>query len=374
MKNNKSDIAYLLLEDGLFFEGKAIGKRGSTMGELCFNTSMTGYQEVFTDPSYYGQILIETHTHVGNYGVHVKEYESSSAKIAGLVVRNFSHLYSRNSAVESLDSFLAHNNIVGIADIDTRKLVTHIRNKGAMNAIISSTLTTKKALQKELNKCPSMEGLELSSKVSTVQPYFHGNPRAKYRVSILDLGTKQNILRCLSQRDCYLKVFPAKTSYEELCSFEPHGIFVSNGPGDPAAMDYAVDTIKRTLDDDKPFFGICLGHQLLARACGVPTFKMHHGHRGANHPVKNLMMGQSMITSQNHGFGVSKDSIENTPDVVVTHVNLNDQSIEGIRVRNRKAFSVQFHPEASPGPHDNYYLFDEFVELMEADLVEVKQI
>jgi len=374
MKQKMYEPAYLLLEDGLFFEGKAIGKRGTTTGELCFNTSMTGYQEVFTDPSYYGQILIETHVHVGNYGVHTREYESSSAKIAGLVVRNFSNIYSRHEAVESLDSFLTHNNIVGITDIDTRRLVTHIRHKGAMNGIISSDISTKKQLEKELKKCPSMDGLELSSKVSTIQPYFHGNPNAKYRISVLDLGIKNNILKCLAKRDCYLKVFPAKTSFEELSSFNPHGYFISNGPGDPAAMNYAVKTVKKILEADRPFFGICLGHQILALACGVPTFKMHHGHRGANHPVKNLLLGKSMISSQNHGFGVQKEAIDNSPDVVVTHVNLNDQSIEGIRIRNKKAFSVQFHPEASPGPHDNHYLFDEFIELIEMDLEEQKQI
>ena len=371
MKYKKHEPAYLLLEDGLFFEGQAIGKRGTTTGELCFNTSMTGYQEVFTDPSYYGQILIETHPHIGNYGVHRQEYESASAKISGLVVKNFSTLYSRNQAIESLDSFLMHNNVVGISQIDTRRLVTHIRNKGAMNAIISSEVSDLKQLKKLLKACPSMDGLELASKVSTVQPYFHGNPNAPFRVSVLDLGIKTNILDCLAGRGCYMKVFPAKSSFEALSSFDPHGYFISNGPGDPSAMPYAVDSVKAILEEDKPLFGICLGHQLLALACGVPTFKMHHGHRGANHPVKNLLLGTSSITSQNHGFGVSETAIQESPDVVVTHVNLNDQSIEGIRIRNKKAFSVQFHPEASPGPHDSYYLFDEFLDIMKGDQVPV---
>ncbi|MEO0473438.1 MAG: glutamine-hydrolyzing carbamoyl-phosphate synthase small subunit, partial [Bacteroidota bacterium] len=353
------------------FEGASIGKKGTTTGELCFNTSMTGYQEVFTDPSYYGQVLIETNAHIGNYGVHETEYESNSAKIAGLVVRNFSNLYSRNEAVESLDSFLKHNNIVGISDVDTRMLVSHIRNKGAMNAIISTELETVKKLKAELKKCPSMDGLELSSKVSTVQPYFHGNPNASFRVAVLDVGVKKNILDCLAMRGCYLKVFPAETPYDELASFEPHGFFISNGPGDPAAMPYAVKTIKKILTEDHPLFGICLGHQVLALACGVKTYKMHNGHRGANHPVKNLLTGKCEITSQNHGFCVNRDELENSPQVVITHVNLNDNTVEGIRIRNKKAFSVQFHPEASPGPHDSHYLFDEFIKLMQSESVAV---
>ncbi|MEO1450332.1 MAG: glutamine-hydrolyzing carbamoyl-phosphate synthase small subunit, partial [Bacteroidota bacterium] len=363
----QKQTAYLLLEDGLFFEGEAIGKIGTTTGELCFNTSMTGYQEVFTDPSYYGQILIETHTHVGNYGVHGRENESHSAKISGLIVRNFARMFSRQTAEQSLDSFLKHNNVVGIGNIDTRYLVNHIRSKGAMNAVISSEVKTKKELTKLLKACPPMKGLELSSKVSTVQPYFHGNPNAPYRVAVLDLGVKRNILDCLARRGCYMKVFPAEASFEDLQSFDPHGYFISNGPGDPAAMPYAVKTVKQILEADHPLFGICLGHQVLALACGVRTYKMHHGHRGANHPVKNLLTGRCEITSQNHGFGVDRGEIMASPNVVVTHVNLNDDTIEGLRVRNKKAFSVQFHPEASPGPHDSHYLFDEFLALMGAE-------
>ncbi|MEM7657740.1 MAG: glutamine-hydrolyzing carbamoyl-phosphate synthase small subunit [Bacteroidota bacterium] len=364
MKYFRKEPAYLLLEDGLFFEGVSIGQKGTTTGELCFNTSMTGYQEVFTDPSYYGQILIETHTHIGNYGVHRQEYESMSAKISGLIVRNFSRIFSRSEAEESLHSFLTHNNIVGISSVDTRYLVTHIRDKGAMNCIISSEVGDKKELKKLLKQCPPMEGLELSSKVSTIQPYFHGNPRARFRVAVLDVGVKTNILDHLAARDCYLKVFPAEASYEEISSFHPHGYFISNGPGDPAAMPYAVNTVKKILEEDKPLFGICLGHQVLSLAAGVTTYKMHNGHRGANHPVKNLMTGKCEITSQNHGFGVKRDEIEASPEVVITHVNLNDDTIEGIRIRNKKAFSVQFHPEASPGPHDSHYLFDQFIQLM----------
>ncbi|MFN0202617.1 MAG: glutamine-hydrolyzing carbamoyl-phosphate synthase small subunit [Bacteroidia bacterium] len=364
MKYIQRQTAYLLLEDGMLLQGVSIGKKGTTVGELCFNTSMTGYQEIFTDPSYFGQILIETHTHIGNYGIHQTEYESQSAKIAGLIVRNFSKLFSRHDGVESTDSFLNHNNIIGISDIDTRMLVTHIRTKGAMNAVISSELSDLKDLQAALKKCPQMDGLELASKVSTPLPYFHGNPMASYKVAALDFGIKRNILNQLAMRDCYVKVFPANTSYEELASFQPDGYFLSNGPGDPAPMTYAVETVKRILAEDHPVFGICLGHQILARACDVSTYKMFTGHRGANHPVKNLLSGKSEITSQNHGFCVSDADLEKNPNVVVTHINLNDHTIEGIRIRNKKAFSVQYHPEASPGPHDSHYLFDEFVELM----------
>lgn len=369
LKYIQQDPACLLLEDGLFFKGYAIGKRGTTTGELCFNTSMTGYQEVFTDPSYFGQVLIETHTHVGNYGVHESEYESGGAMIAGLIVRNFARAYSRSSAIESLDSFLRHNSIVGISNVDTRKLVTHIRDHGAMNAIISSEITDKKELKRLLKKCPPMDGLELASQVSAVRPYFHGNPNARFRISVLDVGIKRNILDMLAARDCYLKVYPAKASYEDMASFEPHGYFISNGPGDPAAMPYAIDTVKQILKNDNPLFGICLGHQIIALACGVKTYKMHNGHRGANHPVKNLLTGKCEITSQNHGFCVSPEEMAKSPDVVVTHVNLNDDSIEGIRVRNRKAFSVQFHPEASPGPHDSHYLFDDFIAMMAEEVL-----
>ncbi|MCL4127849.1 UNVERIFIED_CONTAM: hypothetical protein GTU68_019697, partial [Idotea baltica] len=283
-------------------------------------------------------------------------------------VRNFSQIYSRYDAVESLDSFLKHNSIVGISDVDTRSLVTHIRSKGAMNAIISSELTTKKQLEKALKKCPPMEGLELSSKVSTVQPYFHGDPSAPYRVAVLDVGVKSNILDCLANRGCYLKVYPAQATFEELQSFDPHGYFISNGPGDPSAMPYAVNTVKQILDTDQPLFGICLGHQILALACGVKTYKMHNGHRGANHPVKNLLTGRCEITSQNHGFCVAREELAKSPDVVITHVNLNDDTVEGIRIRNKKAFSVQFHPEASPGPHDSHYLFDEFLQLIQTEM------
>ncbi len=355
--------AYLLLEDGLLVEGTSIGKIGTSGGEICFNTGMTGYQEIYTDPSYYGQIIVNTTAHIGNYGALDAEQESGKTKIAGLVVNDFANQYSRKEAKESLQQYLERNNVVGIADVDTRMLVRYIRNKGAMNALISSALTPDQ-MKAELKKVPSMDGLELSSIVSTKESYFVGDPNAKIKIAALDLGIKTNILRNLAARDCYIKVFPAKTSIEEMKAWNPDGYFISNGPGDPAVMDYAIKTVKEAVNSDTPVFGICLGHQLLALSCGLSTYKMHHGHRGLNHPVKNLITGKGEMTSQNHGFAVSEKEIEKNPNVEVTHMHLNDNTIMGIRLKNKKAFSVQYHPEASPGPHDSNYLFDEFVAMI----------
>ncbi|HFA49681.1 MAG TPA: carbamoyl-phosphate synthase small subunit [Bacteroidetes bacterium] len=357
--------AVLLLEDGTEFHGKSAGKTGTTTGELCFNTGMTGYQEVFTDPSYFGQILVTTNAHIGNYGTRITETESADIKIAGLVCKNFTWQYNRPLANESIQDYFESENLVGISDVDTRAIVRHIRSKGAMNAIISSETTDIGELKKQLAKVPSMEGLELASKVCTDEAYMMGNSDAIYKVAVLDIGVKRNILNCLVERGCYLKVFPAKTPFNEIKKWEPDGYFMSNGPGDPAAMDYATETAKAILKEDLPLFGICLGHQILAQAVGIDTYKMHHGHRGINHPVKNLMSGKCEITSQNHGFGVSPAAIEKNKDKVeITHVNLNDNTIEGIKINGKKAFSVQYHPEASPGPHDARYLFDEFIEMI----------
>jgi carbamoyl-phosphate synthase small subunit len=358
-----SDIAYLLLEDGLLVQGKAIGKRGTTGGEICFNTGMTGYQEIYTDPSYYGQIIVNTTSHIGNYGTVNEEQESASPKIAGIVVNEFSEEYSRKTAKESLQAYLERHGVVGISDVDTRKLVRYIRSKGAMNALISSVLMPEE-MKKEIKKVPSMSGLELSSVVSTKKPYFYGDSSAKYKIAALDLGIKTNILRNLSERDCYVQVFPARTPLAEMEKWNPDGYFISNGPGDPAVMDYAITTVKEALEADKPLFGICLGNQLLGLAAGCSTYKMHHGHRGLNHPVKNLLTGLGEMTSQNHGFAISEKGIEKNENVEVTHLHLNDNTIMGIRLRNRKAFSVQYHPEASPGPHDSQYLFDQFIEMI----------
>lgn len=369
MTNYTKLPAILLLADGTVFYGKAAGKIGTTTGEICFNTGMTGYQEVFTDPSYFGQIMVTTNTHIGNYGIHQDEIESESIKIAGLVCKNYNIVYSRKEASESIQDNFQNENIVGISEVDTRALVRHIRNKGAMNAIISSEITDINELKSKLAAVPAMDGLELSSQVSTTTPYYYGNPEASYKIAALDLGIKKNILRNFDDRDCYIKVFPAKTSFEEMDKWGAQGYFISNGPGDPAAMPYAIDTVKSVLAANKPLFGICLGHQLLAEANGIGTMKMFNGHRGLNHPVKNIIRNQCEVTSQNHGFGVVPEEVRQSDLVEITHINLNDQSIEGIRVKDKKAFSVQYHPESSPGPHDSRYLFDEFIQLIKGELV-----
>lgn len=363
MKLQEKEKAYLLLEDGLLLEGTAIGKKGTRGGEICFNTGMTGYQEIYTDPSYFGQIIVNTTSHIGNYGAVDAEQESDSPKINGLVVNDYAKIYSRQTADESLQDYLEKNGVVGIADIDTRMLVRHIRTKGAMNAIISSELEGD-ALKRELDKVPSMEGLELSSQVATKEEFEMGDKNAAFKVAVLDLGIKTSILKNLVSRGVYCKVFPAKTKFETMKAWNPDGYFISNGPGDPAVMDYAVETVKAILEEDKPLFGICLGHQILARACGVSTYKMHHGHRGLNHPVRNEETGLSEVTSQNHGFVVSGEDIEKSDIVQITHTHLNDSTVAGIKIKGKQAFSVQYHPESSPGPQDSRYLFDQFIDLI----------
>jgi len=357
----KKKKAILLLADGTVFTGSLVGSHGTSGGEICFNTGMTGYQEIYTDPSYTGQIIVNTTPHIGNYGVIDEEQESDPPLIAGIVVNDFSEIYSRLDAKSSLQDFLESHNITGISDIDTRKLVRHIRSSGAMNAIISSEFEDIESLKAELDKVPDMNGLELSSTVSTKNPYFVGDPDASIKIACVDYGIKRNILRCLTDRGIYCQVFPAKTSLKEMEKWNPDAYFLSNGPGDPAVMNYAVETTKEILDLGKPLFGICLGHQILARACGVGTYKMHHGHRGLNHPIKNVLTGKSEITSQNHGFVVNKDDIDNNKELEITHYHLNDGTVAGIKLINKPAFSVQYHPESSPGPHDSRYLFDQFI-------------
>lgn len=357
--------AILLLEDGTWFEGKAAGLAGTATGEICFNTGMTGYQEIFTDPSYAGQILVTTHVHIGNYGIKNNEVESDRIQISALVCKTFIDEYSRALGDKSIQSYFEEQGKLCIYGIDTRAIVRHIRNKGAMNAIISSEVTDLEELRKLLAAVPSMEGLELSSRVTTSQPYLVGEGDARWRVSAIDYGIKTNILRCLTSRGCQVKVFPATATYEEIMSFKPHGVFLSNGPGDPAAMGYTHGVIKEVVRTGMPLFGICLGHQLLALSQGISTYKMHHGHRGINHPVLNTITGRAEITSQNHGFGVSPESIAKFKEVIdITHINLNDQTIEGLKIKGKPAFSVQYHPESSPGPHDSRYLFDEFIQHM----------
>jgi len=362
MKYQAKQKAILLLEDGAIFYGSAAGLRGTATGEVCFNTGMTGYQEIFTDPSYTGQLMLTTNSHIGNYGVHDDEVESGSVKISGLICKDFNDHNSRPSSSMSLQEYYEKEGLVAICDVDTRALVRHVRDKGAMNAIISSENTDIDYLKAELAKVPSMEGLELSSTVSTKEPYTFGNENASYRVAVLDLGVKTNILRCLSERDCLLKFSLMHTSLEEMLSWNPDGFFLSNGPGDPSAMPNVIAEVTKILDAGLPIFGICLGHQMIGLSSGLKTYKMHNGHRGINHPVFNLETGLGEITSQNHGFAIDMESLEGHDNIILTHKNLNDNTVEGIRLKDRNCFSVQFHPESSPGPHDSRYLFDQFVD------------
>ncbi len=361
LKYNAKQKALLILQDGKVFEGKAAGKIGTSTGEICFNTGMTGYQEIFTDPSYYGQIVVMANSHIGNYGIEESEVESDSVKIAGMICKKFNTGFSRVRAQKSLQTYFEENNIVSISDVDTRAIVRYIRDKGAMNCIISSENTNVDELKKLLAQVPSMEGLELSSKVATKTAYNFGTETSKFKVAVVDFGVKKNILRSLAERDCYLKVFPMTGSVKDILAFNPNGIMLSNGPGDPGVMLNEINLVKELVNTNIPLFGICLGHQLLAQSQGVSTYKMHTGHRGINHPVKNLISGKSEITSQNHGFTVNAEEIKNNPNIEITHINLNDNTIEGIRIKDKKVFSVQYHPEASPGPLDARYLFDEFV-------------
>ena len=371
MKYQSRKKALLLLADGTIFYGKAVGKEGTAYGEVCFNTGMTGYQEIFTDPSYYGQLMVTTNAHIGNYGTNVEEVESDSVKIAGLIVKNFSYVYSREKADSSLQDFLEKNNLLAISDVDTRALVSYIRDNGAMNALISTEIDDIEKLKRDLAAVPDMNGLELASKVSTKEPYYFGNPDAKYKVSALDLGIKKNILRNLAKRDVYIKVFPYNASFDEMSEWNPDGYFLSNGPGDPEPLTGVIETAKKIIEKDLPLFGICLGHQIIALANGISTFKMHNGHRGINHPVKNLITGKGEITSQNHGFAINREETESNPDLEITHIHLNDDTVMGIRMKNKNCFSVQYHPEAGPGPNDAVYLFDQFVENIEKTKVSV---
>ena len=359
-KSNRNK-ALILLQDGTIFFGKALGVNGTACGELCFNTGMTGYQEVFTDPSYSGQLMITTNAHIGNYGTNPNEIESDDMKITGLICKNFNKGFSRADANMELNDYFINQDKVVISDVDTRSLVKYIRDKGAMNAIISSETLDIEELKSKLSEVPSMEGLELSSSVSTKESYCVGDEDAGIRVAVLDLGVKRNILKCLTDRGCFLKVFPMHTSYEKMNDWNPNGFFLSNGPGDPSAMPGVIEQVKQITSDGKPVFGICLGHQAIALSEGISTYKMHNGHRGINHPVINLSTQKAEVTSQNHGFGVSKEDIEKNENVEVTHLNLNDDTIEGIKIKNKNCFSVQYHPESSPGPHDSRYLFDDFI-------------
>ena len=355
-----SDVAVLVLADGTVFHGKAAGSRGTSFGEIAFNTGMYGYQEIFTDPSYHKQIVVMATAHIGNYGVHEGETESAGPRVAGVVARNFSSVASRPGGSGTLQDDLESHGVVGIRDVDTRALVTHIREHGAMNAVVSSDGTSVEELKAKLSEVPSMKGMELSSQVSVTEVREAGVGNA-HRVALLDLGVKESIVRCLVERGCHVKVFPWDSAAGDLLAWNPEGIMLSNGPGDPAAMPGVVAEVSKLVESGLPVFGICLGHQVLALSQGVQTEKMFNGHRGVNHPVKNLITGSCEITSQNHGFVISRESLESNADVEETHVHLNDNTVAGIRLVGRPVFSVQYHPEASAGPHDSRYLFDDFV-------------
>jgi len=362
MKYQQRKKALVLLADGTIFHGKSVGIEGTVTGEICFNTGMTGYQEIFTDPSYFGQIMVTTNAHIGNYGVNDNEVESDGIKISGLIVRNFSFEHSRVDSDGNLKDWFVKHNLVAISDVDTRALVSYIRDHGAMNAIITTETDNIEDLKAQLSKVPSMEGLELASKVSTKEPYFVGDENAKYKIAALDIGIKKNIIRNFVKRGAYVKVYPYNSSFEDLQSWNPDGYFISNGPGDPEPLVDAQAVAKEIIKRDLPLFGICLGHQVIALANGISTYKMHNGHRGINHPVKNLLTGKGEITSQNHGFAINREETEANKDVEITHLHLNDQTVAGIRLKDKNCFSVQYHPEANPGPHDSEYLFDQFIE------------
>lgn len=362
MQHTTKQSAILLLADGTIFHGKSIGIKGKTFGEVCFNTGTTGYQEIFTDPSYFGQIMVTTNAHIGNYGVNAEEVESDRIMISGLVCKNFSMFHSRPDSESNLYDYFEKQNLICISDVDTRALVSYIRDNGAQNAVICTDGTSVEELKKLLANIPDMKGLELASKVSTKEPYFFGDENATYKISALDLGIKKNILRNFAKRDCYIKVFPYNASYEDMKSFNPDGFFLSNGPGDPDPLFSAQDVARQILAENKPLFGICLGHQVIALANGVSTYKMFNGHRGINHPVKNLVTGKGEITSQNHGFAVNKEELKKQNELEITHIHLNDGTVAGMRMKSKNCFSVQYHPEASPGPHDSSYLFDQFIE------------
>lgn len=359
---SKNLPAILMLEDGTKFLGRSFGSIGKTFGEVCFNTGTTGYQEILTDPSYAMQIVTMTAPHIGNYGINDEDVESNKIQVSGFVIKEESTLTSNWRSQNSIGEYLRSENIVGIKDIDTRSLTIHLRNHGAMNGVICSEEYDKNILRQELNNYPSMKGMDLAKIVSTKNEFIYSKKGMK-KVVVLDFGVKKNILRIFQKLDCCVTVLPANTSAEKILSLNPDGIFLSNGPGDPAAVTYAIETVK-TLLGNKPIFGICLGHQILALSLNAKTFKLKFGHRGINHPVKNIDSSSVEITSQNHGFAVDSNSLPS--NVIETHINLNDSTNAGIDCPEYSAFSVQYHPESSPGPHDSRYLFKKFIKLMDA--------
>ena len=357
----------LVLEDGALFRGFTFGRAGDTTGEVVFNTALAGYQEVLTDPSYAGQIVTMTYPHIGNYGVCAADMESLKAQVTGFVVREIASLDSSYRSEGSLEAWLDAQGIVGICGIDTRSLTKHLRTHGAKRGVISTASDDVDALVARARASRDMNGLDLAKEVTASSPYDFrepGAPASRFRVVAYDFGIKRNILRLLAASGCDVRVVPATTTAAEALALRPDGVFLSNGPGDPGACTYAIDAAKAIMDSGTPLFGICLGHQILGLACGGKTYKLKFGHRGANHPVKDLETGKVEITSQNHGFALDRSVFENKR-YKLTHVNLNDDTVEGFRHLELPVISVQYHPESSPGPHDSRYLFSGFVEMME---------
>ena len=368
--SNPPAEALLVLEDGTSFRGEGFGAAGTAFGEVVFNTGLSGYQEVVTDPSYRRQLVAMTYPHQGNYGVNAEDAESSGVQASGLIVREVSRVVSNHRAEGSLHDYLHRSGVVGISEIDTRRLTRHIRSRGAMRAAISTDVADVDELLEQVRNSQEMAGWDLATEASTAEPYdAPADHEARFRVVAYDFGMKRNILRLLTAAGCDVHVVPAMTPPEDVLAREPHGVFLSNGPGDPAAVKHGILSIQRLLEEQTPVFGICLGHQLLARAVGAETYKMTFGHRGANQPVRNIATGQVEVTSHNHGFAVAADTLPTDGRfgaVEQTHVNLNDGVNEGLRCRDVPAFSVQYHPEAAPGPHDARYLFGTFTDLMAA--------
>ena len=359
---NRNHQAKLILSNGIIFNGYALGKTGESCGEVCFNTGMTGYQEILTDPSYAGQLITMTYPHIGNYGINIEDIESTKIHATGFIIKEACEVPSNYRSTNTLDKYLKQNNIIGIQGIDTRYLTRIIRDEGAMNAIISSKELDEDKLKYKLNNHPSMDGLDLAKLVTCKKQYSWNKTNKGFKIAAIDYGVKYNILRLLEAHDCRIEVFPATAPIEKILAFNPDGIFLSNGPGDPAAVTYGIKVVKDLLKMKIPIFGICLGHQILSLAVGAKTYKLKFGHRGCNHPVKNIIKNTVEITSQNHGFSIDSRSL--TPDIIITHESLNDHTIEGIEIKNSQAFSVQYHPESSPGPHDSRYLFAKFIKLI----------
>jgi carbamoyl-phosphate synthase small subunit len=363
VKTQENAPGFLLLEDGALFRGRLAESSTPTVAEVVFTTNMSGYQEVFSDPSYRGQIVVMTAPMIGNYGVNTSDPESARPQVAGVVVREMSKRYSSWRAEGGLREWLDASTIPVLEEVDTRRLTRHLRTVGVLRGVMGGGSDPNADVLAALDACPSMEGLDLATRVSTVEAYAWGSPRARFHIVAYDYGIKRNILRLFDAHDCRVTVVPATTPGDEVLELEPDGVFLSNGPGDPAAVSYAPDAVRRIAKQGVPVFGICLGHQILGLTFGGRTVKMPYGHRGGNHPVRELESGRVLITSQNHGFAVEggEDGIPGAPELAVTHINLNDGTVEGLRHRDLPVFGVQYHPEAAPGPHDARPVFDDFL-------------